>query len=205
MTQHIESDTVTARKQQLRADVRSSRRALTTDERTAAGRALAGQLSALVESLGARSVACYLALPSEPDTGPFLTWAAETGIEVLLPKSLEGFRLGWIRQAGAATEEGAHGIREPIGELLPRDAVSQVDLMLIPAAAVDEHGMRLGWGLGYYDRCLASLSRTPPVFAIVHDADLLTEVPAEAHDSPVDGVVTPSGVRRFRTAGEGKL
>lgn len=179
------------RKHRIRAEVRERRRSLSDARRAADRDALTARLVDLVERRGARSVSCYLPLPSEPDTSGFLDWATAHGVEVLLPSSLEGHRLGWISPDGTGTVTGAHGISEPRGELLPSAAVGDVDLMLIPACAVDEHGMRLGWGLGYYDRCLAALTRRPPVFAIVHDEELLAEVPAEPHDSPVTGVVTP--------------
>lgn len=194
MQQH---DDIVREKRRIRGEVRARRLALTPEQRRAAGEALTTRLAELVESRGARSVSCYLPLPSEPDTTGFLSWAAERGIEVLLPTSLEGFRLGWIRPDGTGTVAGAHGINEPRGELLPEGAVGEVDLMLIPASAVDTSGMRLGWGLGYFDRCLDSLERRPPVFAVVHDGDVLDRVPAEAHDSPVMGAVTPSRVLVF--------
>ncbi|MBO1806536.1 5-formyltetrahydrofolate cyclo-ligase [Leucobacter ruminantium] len=194
MQQH---DDIVREKRRIRGEVRARRRALTPEQRRAAGEALTARLAELVESRGARSVSCYLPLPSEPDTMGFLSWAAGRGIEVLLPTSLEGFRLGWIRPDGTGTVAGAHGITEPRGELLPEGAIGEVDLMLIPASAVDTSGMRLGWGLGYFDRCLDSLERRPPVFAVVHDGDVLDRVPAEAHDSPVTGAVTPTRVLFF--------
>jgi 5-formyltetrahydrofolate cyclo-ligase len=72
-----------------------------------------------------------------------------------------------------------------------------VDLLLIPAAAVDSSGMRMGWGRGYFDRALASLEEPPPVFAVVYDDELRESVPNESHDRPVDGVVTPRQTRHF--------
>ena len=70
-------------------------------------------------------------------------------------------------------------------------------LILVPAAAVDRTGMRLGWGRGYFDKTLGSMDRRPPVFAIVYDSEVLDELPREAHDQGVDGVVTPSAIHRF--------
>lgn len=195
MQQH--DDPIVREKRRVRDEVRARRRSLSPEQRRAAAAALTERLIELVESRGARSVSCYLPLPSEPDTSGFLEWAAGAGIEVLLPSSLEGHRLGWIRPDGLGTVRGAHGISEPTGELLPGGAVGEVDLMLIPASAVDRRGMRLGWGLGYFDRCLESLERRPPVFAVVHDGDVIDRVPAEAHDRPVEGAVTPGGVLVF--------
>jgi 5-formyltetrahydrofolate cyclo-ligase len=71
-------------------------------------------------------------------------------------------------------------------------AVNDVDLLVIPAAAVDRSGMRLGWGRGYFDKTIGSMERCPPVYAVIFDSELLDEVPSEVHDQPVDGVVTPT-------------
>lgn len=188
---------ISTAKRQLRGEIRSRRRAMTPEQRETASAALTAQLIQLVRDTGAHSLSCYLAMPSEPDTAPFLAWAAEHDIDALLPKSLTGHRLGWIRPDGSGTTVGAHGISEPNGALLPGTAVAEVDLMLIPASAVDARGIRMGWGLGYYDRCLAALETPPPVYAVVFDEELLDEVPALPHDSPVTGAVTPGGIHRF--------
>ena len=71
-------------------------------------------------------------------------------------------------------------------------AVNDVDLMIIPAAAVDRTGMRMGWGRGYFDKTIGSMEKCPPVYAVIYDSEVLDELPREVHDQPVDGIVTPS-------------
>ena len=76
-------------------------------------------------------------------------------------------------------------------------------VVLAPALGVDVHGNRIGKAGGYYDRLLAGLDDVdaavrPLVVAVVHDDEVVDVVPAEAHDRPVDGVLTPSGFRRLR-------
>jgi 5-formyltetrahydrofolate cyclo-ligase len=66
--------------------------------------------------------------------------------------------------------------------------------MLVPAASVDVHGMRLGWGKGYFDKIIGSMGKCPLVFAVLFDDELVDEVPRERHDEPVDGVVTPKRI-----------
>lgn len=184
-------------KQRVRAAVRASRAARSRADRRAAAAALSAHLIALVEAAQARRVACYLATEGEPDPELFLQWAAEQGIEVLLPVSLPDHTLAWVLAGQGDPAPGRHGIREPVGPRLPATAAGSADLMLIPACAVDRAGTRLGWGLGYYDRCLAALDPRPPVYAVVHDADLVAALPRDPHDVPVTGVVAPAGVRRF--------
>jgi 5-formyltetrahydrofolate cyclo-ligase len=52
----------------------------------------------------------------------------------------------------------------------------------------------MGRGGGSYDRVLGRLAAPRPlVVALLHDGDLVDEVPAEPHDRPVDGALTPGG------------
>lgn len=85
----------------------------------------------------------------------------------------------------------------PTSDIVAPIAINDVGLILVPAAAVDGTGMRMGWGRGYFDKTLGSMDRRPPVFAVLFDDEVLDELPREKHDQPVDGVVTPSGTRRF--------
>jgi len=184
-------DELTERKREIRAWVRD-RRSHLVEDRLAQGRArLTARLSELVLGLGAASLTCFLPARNEPDVDGFLEWARHQGIDVLLPAVRDDGSLDWIRPNGVGSVVGAYGIEEPEGERLGSNAPEGVDLMLVPAAAVDATGNRLGWGLGYFDRALASLSHRPPVYAVVHDDEVLDSIPVESHDIPMDGVVTP--------------
>jgi 5-formyltetrahydrofolate cyclo-ligase len=187
-------------KRALRADLRERRRARTAPERTADTDGFTRQLVELTDRLGARSVACYLSALDEPNTRPFINHARANGIRVLFPISRQDGLLDWT----AATQEeqeyvGLFGMPEPVGELLGPIAINDVDLIVVPAAAVDSHGMRLGWGRGYFDRTLGSMERCPPVYAVVFDREFVDEVPRERHDQAVDGVVTPTRTVEFAT------
>ena len=75
-----------------------------------------------------------------------------------------------------------------------RGPVGQVDVVFVPAAAVDRDGNRLGWGKGYYDRFLSGLDPSTFVVAIVFDADILAHIPTEPHDIGVDVIITERDV-----------
>ena len=154
---------------------------------------LTAHLTGLVTQLDARSIAAYLPAQDEPDIRPFLAWAEQQELRVLLPISRDDGLLDWA-VASDAEVEGIDGMPEPVGELLGPIAINDVDLILVPAAAVDRTGMRMGWGRGYFDRTLGSMEKCPPVYAVIFDNELVETVPTELHDKRVDGVVTPSGV-----------
>jgi 5-formyltetrahydrofolate cyclo-ligase len=181
----------------LRAELRERRQNMPAQERELATVGLTTGLQGLVESMGVRSLSCYLSMPSEPDTRPFVNWAEARGIRVLFPVSREDGLLDWTVGEGEDEMLGLYGIPEPVGELLGPMAINDVDLILVPAAAIDATGMRLGWGRGYFDKTLGSMEKCPPVYAIVFDGEFVERVPREVHDQAVDGVVTPTRVIAF--------
>lgn len=181
----------------LRAESRERRRIMTADQREASTKALTGQLSALVDEVGAQTIGCYLSTVDEPPTRAFVEWALDTGRQVLLPVSREDGLLDWAHFDRGGEDLDVLGMPVPTSELLGPMAVDTVDLLLIPAALVGRDGARLGWGRGYFDRTLGSMAHRPPVFAVVYDHEVVDEVPTEEHDQGVDGVVTPSRTIRF--------
>ncbi len=151
------------RKRALRMELRERRRNLTSFERDSATDGITRNLIELVTSHHAKSVACYLSATDEPNTRPFLEWANRNGLRVLFPISREDGLLDWAVSTAEQEVEGLFGMPEPIGELLGPIAINQVDLIIVPAAAVDERGVRMGWGRGYFDKTLGSMERRPPV------------------------------------------
>ena len=166
-------------------------------ERDSATAGLTANLIALVLRRAPALVGCYLSRADEPNTRPFLSWAAANGVDVLVPVSRRDGLLDWVHARGGPEQVGLFGISEMAGDVVAASVFQSVELLLIPAAAVDSTGMRMGWGRGYFDRALASLEEPPPVFAVVYDDELRESVPSESHDKPVDGVVTPSQTRDF--------
>jgi len=183
-------------KRALRAELRERRQQLSDAQREAAAEGIREQLLALIDRLGARSVSCFLSTPSEPGTRPFIAAATARGVRVLLPLTREDGLLDWaVATPGGEEIQSAYGVPEPVGEVLGPIAVNDVDLMIIPAAAIGANGMRLGWGRGFYDKTLGSMDRRPPVYAVIYDSELVDSVPEDVHDQPVTGVVTPTRTR----------
>ena len=86
----------------------------------------------------------------------------------------------------------------------PEAAVLDPVLMLMPLAAFDSQGNRIGYGAGYYDRAIARLKAkgiTPRLVAIAFNCQEVEAVPAEPHDVPLDALLTESGLRRFNRCG----
>ncbi|GLJ79655.1 5-formyltetrahydrofolate cyclo-ligase [Microbacterium imperiale] len=187
------SDSIDNAKRALRADLRERRSTMSDAARETAADGIRSQLRELIERLGVRSLSCYLSAPTEPGTRAFVDEAVAAGLRVLLPVTRNDGLLDWVvAEPGGAIADGMFGLPEPVGEVLSPMSVGEVDLLVIPAAAVDVAGMRLGWGRGYFDKTLGSMENRPPVYAVVFDSELVDEVPRDLHDQPVTGVVTPT-------------
>lgn len=191
-------DAIDDAKRALRAELRERRQQHSDAVRDAAAAGVKTQLDALVARLGATSVSCFLSTPSEPGTHEFIAGAVARGIRVLLPISRTDGLLDWaVADPDGDIAEGLFGTPEPVGEVLSPLAVGDVDVLIIPAAAVDRTGMRLGWGRGYFDKTIGSMEHCPPVYAVVFDSELLDDVPRDVHDQPVTGIVTPTRTVEF--------
>ena len=187
------SDAIADAKRALRADLRERRNLLSEASREAAEEGIAAQLDALVDRFGVRSMSCFLSTTTEPGTRRFVTEAVRRGIRVLLPITRNDGLLDWsVATPDLDITEGMYGLPEPVGEVLGPIAVNDVDLLVIPAAAVGQDGTRLGWGRGFFDKTIGSMERCPPVYAVIYDSELLDTVPRDVHDQPVSGVVTPT-------------
>jgi 5-formyltetrahydrofolate cyclo-ligase len=90
------------------------------------------------------------------------------------------------------------GVREPAagGQVVPP---GDLDLILVPGLAFDEHGRRLGRGGGHYDRFLAGLSSAR--VGVAFEVQLAPQVPAGPGDERVDAVATE---RRIIQTGAGR-
>jgi 5-formyltetrahydrofolate cyclo-ligase len=88
--------------------------------------------------------------------------------------------------AGALEERG-FGFAEPAASA--PDA-APLDVVVVPAIAVDPTGHRIGYGAGYYDRTLPKYAPPATTIAVAYDWQLVAEVPATAADVRVDWIVT---------------
>ncbi|MFF5446897.1 5-formyltetrahydrofolate cyclo-ligase [Streptomyces sp. NPDC012888] len=195
-------------KSALRRELLANRRALSPDAAAAAAASIARRALELPELAGARTVAAYVSVGTEPGTRDLLDGLRRAGKRVLLPVLLPDNDLDWGPYEGPGSlAETAHPgkmrLLEPSGPRLGPDAVTGADAVLLPGLAVDGRGMRLGRGGGSYDRVLARLERAgahPALVVLLYDDEVVARVPEEPHDHPVQAVATPSGVRRFGRA-----
>ncbi len=142
-------------------------------------------------------VAGYAAMRGEPDVFPALHAMRARGNPVALPCVQEkGQPLVFRRyDARVPLSAGHYGVSCPA-----EDAEALVpEMVLVPLLAFDHARHRLGYGGGYYDRTLAQLKARNPQMEAIGIAYACQQVDAltpEAHDVPLDMIVTESGIIR---------
>ena len=164
-----------------------------TRQQTGRDLAAQAQLRAALAPFGAAALAGYMAIRTEVDPLPVM--AAHAG-PVAVPVILgDGQPLAFhLWSVDCALIEGPFGARVPA---LAQPVVPRV--VIVPLVGFDARGYRLGYGGGFYDRTLALLRAAGPLTALgfAYDAQEMAQVPTDAYDQRLDGIVTESGLRRF--------
>ncbi|HEY0292918.1 MAG TPA: 5-formyltetrahydrofolate cyclo-ligase [Hansschlegelia sp.] len=182
-----------AQKAALRRDVLARRAEISDEARRAAGAAIADAAADIAARAPGAVVSAFISIRGEIDTAPLLRRLGAAGVRLCLPVIVAKaeplvFR-GW--RPGEPLEEKRFGLLEPppsAPELIP-------DILFVPLAAFDRRGFRLGYGGGFYDRTLEKLRATAPARAIglAFALQEVDEVPTDAFDQPLDGVLTENG------------
>lgn len=152
------------------------------------GQAFAQALEALPEYAGAHTVFCYLSVDKEPETRPLIARALAAGKTVCAPVCIaRGVMRARRLRSLADLVPGRYDIPVP-PEDEPWIEPGQIDFAVVPCVACGRDGTRLGHGAGFYDRFLAGGHFTRA--AVCHSELLLDTVPVDAHDEPMDVIVT---------------
>jgi 5-formyltetrahydrofolate cyclo-ligase len=123
-----------------------------------------------------------------------LQTALDEGKEVALPAFdplIEAYGARRIERPGSDLSTGRYGIREPSQGCL-NVPLQRLDLVLVPGLGFTSDGARIGRGAGFYDRLLSGTNAIR--FGVGLDIQIVPQLPVEAHDLPMDYVLTPSGI-----------
>jgi 5-formyltetrahydrofolate cyclo-ligase len=186
----------------LRKRMRQLRGTLPAEARARRSAAVSARVIALPCWQSARSVALFASMPDEFDTRALLDDAVARGLDVAMPVVTEGRVLAfrWLLRGGQRfpTAMSAYGIDEPTEEA-PAVDLATLDVVIVPALAMDPRGHRLGFGRALYDNTLVLMSKATRV-ATVFAFQMIAEVPDEAHDQRVHFIVTDEDTYRVDDA-----
>lgn len=174
------------RKAALREQALARRDALEIDDRLIWDEAITeGVLALAVFDAAEGPVSAYWPMRSEADPRPVLEALHERGLPLCLP-AIVAKRMIFRRWAPY----------EPIvpggfGTLVPDPAQPEIvpAILIVPLAAFDRRGYRIGYGKGYYDAKLAEIGPVTSI-GIAYAAQEIDTVPDEPHDRRLDWIVT---------------
>ncbi len=190
----------------IRARLRASRRAMSIDARQHGSQLLCSRLQEWLNTFSrlrkdgapVLTLAAFWPLQDEPDLTPLLRSCAVAGITIALPvviKRHTPLEFHKWTPTGAPLVPGAFGVMEPL-----RQTPLQPNVVLVPTLGYTNAADRLGYGAGYYDRTLNAMQRSgqsPVTIGIAWNEGLLDVVAPfyvpQAHDMPLDAVLTPDG------------
>jgi 5-formyltetrahydrofolate cyclo-ligase len=181
----------------LRTAALALRDALPAAARQAAAEAIAARAFP-VKIAPSAVVSGFSPIKTEINPIPLLRKLSDAGAQLALP-AIAGRGKPLIMRAwkfGDPLKSGQWGIREPVpeaGEVAP-------DILVVPLAAFDRAGHRIGYGAGYYDLTINALRAKKKVVAIgiALAAQEIPRVPATERDARLDLVLTERETIDFR-------
>lgn len=184
----------TSEKNALRAHMKRALAAMTPEERALKSAAIVTRLLKRLALSPIKSILAYSSFGNEVDTRGIMTACVERGIQLLLPRLLPGSK---TMQPILITDPARDLVPHPLGFLEPRadapplDPNFSIDLIIVPGLAFDDSGRRLGRGMGFYDRFLEAQKKSGAAkYALAFEAQIIDDVPVDAHDQSVDCIVT---------------
>ena len=175
-----------AAKTALRKHLKAQRAALDGDAKAERDRRIGAQVLAWWRRTRPPLLAVYWPLSGEPDLSETYRTLVQEGAALALPVVLERHAaLGFT-----AWSPGEAMVSDPMGVAVPAvlRSVERPPALLVPCLGFNEHGYRLGYGGGFYDRTLAGGVR-PATLGIAY-ACQAAAFDADAHDVPLDLIVT---------------
>jgi 5-formyltetrahydrofolate cyclo-ligase len=175
-------------KSALRAELQARRNAIHDREERSARICL--RAAALPLLRAAKVVHCYLPIHTEVDTRPLIGGLLEDGRRVVIPIVKRGVA-DMLHSYLPALESSAlvSGLfATPTPRTLIAATLDEWDLILVPLLGFDRAGQRIGYGKGFYDRLLAQT--TKPAYGLAFAAQEVPQIPVEAHDRPLNGIIT---------------
>ena len=136
----------------------------------------------------------YMSLPQEVQTAALIAQAQRQSKRVVVPVVTPQGLVAVI-----CPSDPGDFLPGPYGILEPRDTSAvvppaEIDCVFTPGVGFDTHGVRLGYGAGYYDRFLHQLPATAEVGGLAFHIQIVARIPRMPHDVNMSFVVTEQGV-----------
>ena len=178
-------------KAELRKRLRGVRKAMPASAAAERSMKIIATLEAHPAVVAAKTIALFwpIEVRKEVDLRAFDASLRQRGVRIAYPAidpETDVMTMRFVDDLAGLEEQG-YGFAEP-----PPDAplAAELDVVIVPAIAVDPTGHRIGYGAGYYDRTIPKYAPPAVTIAVAYDWQLVAEVPATEHDVKVAWVVT---------------
>lgn len=172
----------------------AARKALTQEQRVCRSQAICAHILRSEVYRTANTILAYNAFGSEADLTDLIAQARADGKRVCFPRCIsKAEMLALCPAEDSDWQIGAFGIREPSPDTSLCITPDEIDLVLVPCAAFDRYGGRLGMGAGYYDRFLPRCTNAVRMI-IAFDAQHEQRVFTEPTDIPMHCIATETGL-----------
>jgi 5-formyltetrahydrofolate cyclo-ligase len=186
-----------ALKAEMRKERLAARDTIPVGDRIDKSLAMADLAAEAIEFQAGEVISGFFPIRSEADIRPLMHRLKGRGARLCVPAVLDRETIVFREiEDGMPMVDTGFGTSGPG----PDAKVVDPDLLLVPLSAFDGYGHRIGYGAGHYDRAISRLrakGMTPRLIGIAFDCQEVEAVPAEAHDVPLDAVLTESGLRLF--------
>jgi 5-formyltetrahydrofolate cyclo-ligase len=183
-------------KAELRKRMRGLRSALPPSACAERSARITARLLSLDSITHARAVALFWPIERrhEVDLRPLDARLRERDVRIAYPavdRETGAMTFRFVQTLGSMVERSSHGVslREPSPDE-PEAEPGALEVIVVPALAVDPSGQRIGYGAGNYDRTLPRFVPPATSIAVAFDFQLIVEAPATEGDVPVHEVVT---------------
>ncbi|MCE5194494.1 MAG: 5-formyltetrahydrofolate cyclo-ligase [Nitrospiraceae bacterium] len=178
-------------KNEIRQHALKKRDAIPAEVRKAKSAMIAEQTKSLSEFKDARTLSIYASFRSEVETIEMIKSLLGSK-HVALPKvdnELKKLKLYEVKNIGELAL-GAIGILEPDVTEDRLIEAGDIDLFIVPGAAFDINGYRIGYGGGYYDKLLSKAKKDCSFIALGFEEQIIANIPFEIHDIKMHKIVT---------------
>ncbi|MDD2721479.1 MAG: 5-formyltetrahydrofolate cyclo-ligase [Gallionella sp.] len=186
--------TLSSEKKSIRQGILAMRGEISADLRAGHNATITARLLNLPEYRDARTVLGYMNFGSEYASEQWVAQALTEGKRMVLPKvnhHTNLLDLYLVDDPETQLGTGLWGIREPLVERCERlTVINEVEFALLPGVGFTRDGARLGYGGGYYDKLLASMTHRPALVAAAYALQIMAWLPQEATDVKVAQIVT---------------
>ena len=179
-------------RERLRAEALHKRDSIPARVRTEQSRQIVNRAINWIELNRADAVLTYLSMRSEVETGGLLDYLLIQNKIALAPvMDTKQRTLTPHRITDAKTDLVLHpyGMYQPNRETCPPFPVDQIDLILVPGAAFDPKGYRIGYGAGFYDRFLPQCPQAAWI-GLAYEAQIVTNTFPQTWDVPLHQILT---------------